>query len=110
MACTSTKRLTVGDLTSDGDVRGTYHFSLKDGQVLTTDRVELGDSVLVFREVIVDGRRTSIAPMSVRFEEILLIEKTATNVSATLAICGIGAAIIVISVALMREISDELGE
>ena len=69
---------------------------------------ELQDSLLVIREIIVDGRRTSIAPLAVRLNDIVSVEKIETNLLATLAVCGVVGAIVVVSVVFFRELSDEL--
>jgi len=87
IGCTSTRAIPMGDVYRNGQLKGVYQVTTRDGRSVVTDRAAAEDSAIVITAVLVGGKRTRIPSLSIRYEDISTISRKNTNVVTTVAVC-----------------------
>jgi hypothetical protein len=87
IGCTSTRAIPMGDIYRNGQLKGVYHITTRDGRSVVTDRAAAEDSAIVVTAVLVGGKRTRIPSLSIRYEDISAITRKQTNVVTTVTVC-----------------------
>ena len=95
VGCTSVKTVPVSELEHRQPLKGTYIITLRDDEVIKTDRVAIGDSVFVVSAVIVDGGRRDVQPFDIPYKDVASVSQERTNwIVLTAVIAGLTACVV----------------
>ena len=95
--CTSVKTVPFSELEDRKPLKGTYVITTRDDKVVKTDRVTVGDSVLVVSAVIVEGGRHNVEPFNIPYENVVSVSQERTNwIVLAGVVVGIAACVVAI--------------
>jgi len=78
---------------------GVYRIETRDGQVITTDRAIVADSLIIIDAVLIDGKRHAVEHFGIARADVVAISRTETNYVLLIGVCaGIAAIATIIAV------------